>query len=128
MTPDFNIQIVSNLPFEVTLQTLRDQIAAQDMMILHEIDTQMIVKKSGLEIPPLRQLLYFHPRFMKRVLEGNPASVIEAPLKFAVRQSESGEVHCGYVRPEYLFGRYEKMGEMGAELDGIAAKIASSLL
>ncbi len=127
MTPDFNIQIVSKLPFEATLQTLRDHIAAADMMILHEIDTQMIVKKGGLGIPPLRQLLYFHPRYMKRVLEGNPASVIEAPLKFAVRETESGEVHCGYIRPDYLFGRYQKMEEMAAELDAMAAKIASSL-
>ncbi len=127
MTPDFNVLHLSSTTFEATMNLLRAEIGAADLMVLHEIDTQTIVRKSGLEIPPLRQILYFHPRYMKRVLEGNAAAVIEAPLKFTVRETVEGAVHCHFIRPEYLFGRYNGLEDLGAELKGIVEKIAKNV-
>ncbi len=124
---EFNRWFASNAGFETTLQTLRDAISDAEMMVLHEIDTQAILKKGGIEIGGLRQILYFHPRYMKQVLETDASAVIEAPLKFVVRESGENQVVCNYIRPSYLFGRYAGLEKMGAELDGIAVKIAASV-
>lgn len=123
LTPAENIVVSSPLRFEETLTVLRTGIENAEMMVLHEIDTRKIIARAGVESLGLRQLLYFHPRFMKRVLEGNPATVIEAPLKFVVRETdESVAVH--YISPRFLFGRYEGLSELGEELETLAARVA----
>ncbi len=123
-TPLENICLESPFGFEETLRALRDNIVSADMMVLHEIDTQAIIAKAGVPSDGLRQLLYFHPRYMKRVLEANPAAVIEAPLKFVVRETFFG-VAVHRISPRFLFARYSGLEELGEELEGVAARIAT---
>lgn len=126
MLPPSNIQIASPHKFERTIEILRGAIVAADMMILHEIDTQAIVRRGGIEISGVRQLLYFHPRWMKIVVETAPDAVIEAPLKFVIRETASG-TKCNYHWPSQTFGRYAGLAATAGELDEIARQIAASL-
>ena len=126
MLPQSNIQIASPHSFDKTVEILRGAIVAAEMMILHEIDTQAIVARSGIEISGVRQLLYFHPRWMKIVVETAPDAVIEAPLKFVIRETQSG-TQCNYSWPSQTFGRYVGLEQMAGELDAIARRIADSL-
>ena len=126
MLPQSNQSIVSPHSFDETVEILRGAIVAADMMILHEIDTQAIVARGGIEISGVRQLLYFHPRWMKIVVATAPDAVIEAPLKFVIRETENGTI-CNYHRPSQTFGRYAGLEEMARELDAIARRIAASL-
>ncbi len=126
MLPQSNQSIASPHAFDETVETLRAAIVAADMMVLHEIDTQAIVKRGGIEISGVRQLLYFHPRWMKIVVETAPDAVIEAPLKFVVRETQSG-TQCNYSWPSQTFGRYAGLEQMAGELDEIARQIAASL-
>ena len=80
MLPLSNIQIASPRSFDETIETLRAAIVAADMMILHEIDTQSIVARAGILIPGVRQLLYFHPRWM-------PSSSKPRPMRLSKRRS-----------------------------------------
>lgn len=121
--PPENIALASPLDFEETLAVLRANIESAEMMVLHEIDTQKIIARAGIQSPGLRQILYFHPRFMKRVLEGNPAAVVEAPLKFVVRETPGG-VLVHRLSPRFLFGRYKGLSELCEELEVLAAQIA----
>lgn len=127
MLPSSNIQIASPHGFEQTVETLRGAIVAADMMILHEIDTQAIVRRGGIEISGVRQLLYFHPRWMKTVVETAPDAVIEAPLKFVIRETANGAV-CNYHWPSQTFGRYDGLETTARELDEIARRIAASVM
>lgn len=124
LAPVENIAVSSPFSFGETLDFLRGRIAGADMMVLHEIDTQAIIARAGVESLGLRQLLYFHPRYMKRVLEGNPAAVIEAPLKFVVRETAEG-VLVHRISPRFLFGRYQGLSELGEELELLASRIAT---
>ena len=121
--PDEHIVVLSPFAFGETLDVLRGRIIGADMMVLHEIDTQAIIARAGVESLGLRQLLYFHPRYMKRVLEGNPAAVIEAPLKFVVRETP-GAVLVHGISPRFLFGRYAGLEALGDELEELAASTA----
>jgi uncharacterized protein (DUF302 family) len=126
-TPAGHRTIASRFDFETTLTTLRESIGAAEMMVLHEIDTQAIIARAGISSGGLRQLLYFHPRFMKRVLDGNASAVIEAPLKFVVREVDSGGVNVHFWQPTATFGRYAGLESLGAELEPIAEKIAATV-
>ncbi len=74
--------------FEATLAQLKSAIAAAELWLVHEIDTQMLVAKAGLQIRPTRQLLFFHPRYMVRLLAENAAALPEVPLKVVVTEDE----------------------------------------
>ncbi len=50
---------VSEAPFEETLWRLRDAIEAAEFWIVQEIDPQMLLKRGGLVILSIRQLLFF---------------------------------------------------------------------
>ena len=126
MLPPSNIQIASPHAFDETVETLRAAIIEADMMVLHEIDTQAIVRRGGIPIAGVRQLLYFHPRWMKIVVETAPDAVIEAPLKFVIRETPDG-TQCNYSWPSQTFGRYAGLEQMAGELDEIARQIAASL-
>ncbi|BCM93274.1 hypothetical protein IAD21_05163 [Abditibacteriota bacterium] len=121
-TPLENICVESPFDFEETLKTLRENIAGAEMMVLHEIDTQAIIARAGIPSDGLRQLLYFHPRYMRRVLETNSAAVIEAPLKFVVRENFFG-VSIHRISPRFLFGRYAGLDSLGEELEEVAAHV-----
>lgn len=122
-SPAENICVTSPLGFEETLGVLRERIIAADLMVLHEIDTQKIIARAGVQSEGLLQILYFHPRYMKRVLEANPAAVVEAPLKFVARETAEG-VRVHRLSPRFSFGRYEGLRELGEELETLAATIA----
>jgi len=121
--PPENIAVRSPLDFARTLDALRANIVREEMMVLHETNTQAIIARASVQSMGLMQILYFHPRYMKRVLEANPAAVIEAPLKFAARETpDSTFIHR--LSPGFLFGRYEGPRDLGEELELLAARIA----
>ena len=51
-------------PFETVYTQLKENILAEGFLILHEIDTQSIVSKHGIIIKPLKQILFFHPKYL----------------------------------------------------------------
>ena len=126
MFPLSNRQLASPYSFDETVELLRAAIIAADMMVLHEIDTQAIVRRGGIEISGVRQLLYFHPRWMKIVVETTPDAVIEAPLKWVIRETPEGTM-CNASWPSQTFGRYAGLEAMARELDAIVERIAGAL-
>lgn len=117
---------VAGYPFEETLERLRAGIAAEALWVIAEVDPQMLLRRGGFAIPPVRQVLYFHPRYMARLLATNAAAVVEAPLKFVVMASAGGTiVRC--PEPAAALGRYEGLGELGAELGALAHRIAQGV-
>jgi uncharacterized protein (DUF302 family) len=89
---DFQRVRMSRLPLADAVSRLRDAITANDVWVLHEIDPQMLLRKGGYAIAAARQILFFHPRLMARLLTADVAALIEAPLKFAVTELGNGGV------------------------------------
>ena len=126
---DFNVQVVSAHSFETTLTLLKEAIAAQDLLLIHEINVQQIVARFGVTTSGgLHQLLFFHPRYMQQVLAHNNNAVIEAPLKIVVMQTETAAVRCNYIKPSYLFGRYAELEALGQALEQIMQQIIATIL
>jgi len=81
-------------------------IEAADFWVLHETDPQALLLRGGCAIGPARQILFFHPRFMVRLLAADPAALLEAPLKFGVIELSAGNVMLRWADPAAAFARY----------------------
>lgn len=125
--PEFNVEVVSRYDFEQTLHRLRGKVEAEGLLLLYEIDTQKIVKSKDIEIDGLRQLLFFHPRYIKTILDHNSSGVVEAPLKLVVMEMPLPNVVVRYIRPSYLFGRYAGLAELGNTLNHVMANLVAAV-
>lgn len=123
----FNVSITVNASFEETLAALKQAIAAEELLLIHEIPVQSILATHGISIPATRQLLFFHPRYMQRILTDNASAIVEAPLKFAVMEISAETTIVRFIRPGYLFERYPGLETLGYELEEVVMKITSTL-
>ena len=125
--PDAQHSIMSPFSFGETIERLKRAIAGEDLWVIHEIDPQMMLKKAGYAIGPARQILFFHPRFMAQLLAGNPAAVMEAPLRFVVLEMPDGMVTVRYPEPRIHFGRYARLTALATELSELYGRLARSI-
>ena len=115
---------------ELDTDTWRDIISQADFWVLHEIDPQAIVARAGYMIDSTRQILFFHPDLMARLLRADPAALLEAPLKFAVMSLPQGGVSIRWLDPATAFARYShpELDALGKELTAICETIAAKVV
>lgn len=120
---------ITTLPFEDVLIRLRHAIEAAGLWVLHEIDPQKVLQRGGHDIGPARQILFFHPDLMVRLLQANPAALLEAPLKLAVMQQPDGTVTIRWHDPAVAFGRYGNpvLTDMGQDLASRCGQIVTAI-
>jgi len=117
----------SPLGFDATLGRLKEAMTANDLWLIHEINPQALLLRVGYDMEPARQLLFFHPRYVTRLLAANPAALIEVPLKVAVVQMPDGRVSVRHVDVEAVLSRYPGMSVLAAELAGVMRDVVGSL-
>jgi uncharacterized protein (DUF302 family) len=117
------------IPFEAALARVRQAIEAAGLWVLHEIDPQAVLQRGGYEIGPARQILFFHPDLMVRLLQANPAALLEAPLKLAVLRQPDGHTMIRWHDPAAAFGRYGNpiLTEMGQNLASRCGQIVAAI-
>ena len=125
--PPFQKARKTTASVDAAVVALKSAIIAADVWVLHEIDPQALLHRGGIEIGPARQLLFFHPRFMKRLLDAEPAAGLEAPLKFLVLP-EGPDVVVRWYDPLQSFSRYgvPALSALGVELSALCEQIAEA--
>lgn len=113
--------------FEETLNRLKLAIDAEGLWLLHEIDSQKLMMREGHRISPLRQLLFFHPRYLVRLLEGNPDALLEAPLRMIVHERIEGRVLLYLPPVAENYGRFPGLEQLGLELDNICQRVVTAV-
>ena len=116
-------------PVEEVVTRLKENIIAADLWVLHEINPQMLLHRGGYDIDPARQILFFHPRLMSRLLAADSAALLEAPLKFAVIGFPNGQTELRWLDPRGAFARYGSpaLTALGEELASICEGIVAGL-
>lgn len=119
----------TTLSVEEVVTRLKAGIVAADLWVLHEINPQMLLQRGGYDIGPARQILFFHPRLMSRLLAADSAALLEAPLKFAVIGFPDGRTELRWFDPGKAFSRYgsPSLAALGEELAGICEGIIADL-
>lgn len=126
--PGRQVVHVSRLGFNETIAALEAAVAAEELWVVARLDPQMLLAKGGYQIHPTRQLLYFHPRYMARLLATNPAAIVEAPLKLVVLAAADGAVTVRHPDIGAAFAAYEGMQALAGELGDITTRIVASIV
>lgn len=124
--PAFHTAVTSQYGFDDTVSMLKGAMESENLMVIQEIDPQKMLRMVGVKTQGIKQVFFFHPRFMKRLRDANMHAIIEPPLKVAVMETPKGTV-VKYIKPSYLLGRYAGVEAIGSELDAVVAKVVSSV-
>ncbi|MDH3602618.1 MAG: DUF302 domain-containing protein [Candidatus Tectomicrobia bacterium] len=124
--PEFHTMVASQYGFDDTVSMLKGAMESENLMVINEIDPQKMLRMVGVKTKGIKQVFFFHPRFMKRLRDANMHATIEPPLKIAVMETPKGAV-VKYIKPSYLLSRYEGVEDIGSELDAVVAKVVSSV-
>lgn len=127
LEPHGQLERISPLPFAATLERLKAAIAAEDLWLIHEIDPEQLLARGGYCILPVRQLLFFHPRFMARLLEANPNGLVEAPLKLVLLQRPGGGVSIHHPDVAVAFARHPGLEALGIELASLCRRVVDAV-
>ncbi len=125
--PDFLVTTRSGQEFDATLTTLKKAIEGENLMVILEINPQQMLRLVGMRVGGMRQILFFHPRLMKQIIETNRNGGIEAPLKLLVMEAPDGAVRVRYHDPVHQFAPYEGLGEFATELRGILERVVDAV-
>lgn len=125
--PDFLVTVPSSYGFDETVDRLKQAIEGENLMVVYEINPQQMLRMVGMRTGGMRQILFFHPRFMKQIIETNRNGGLEAPLKLLAMETPDGKVMVRYIDPTYLFGRYEGLDEIGRELKGVIETVVAAV-
>ena len=126
--PESQAMVNSDFDFGDTVELLTAAIEEQNLMVVKEIDAQKMLKMVNKKVGGMKQLLFFHPRYMKRIIEINPQGTIEPPFKIAVMERPDGKVIVKYIKPSSLLGKYAGLEDLGTELDGVVGLIVKSVM
>ena len=125
--PEFITTVPSDYGFDDTVDILKGAIEGENLMVIHEINAQRMLRMVEVQVGGMKQLLFFHPRYMKRILEANRNGTIVPPLKVAVMEMPDGKVMVRYPKPSHLFGPYEGLSEIAQELEEVVEKIVANV-
>lgn len=127
MPKDGSIVKMSQYSFQETVDILKGAIEEQNLMVIYEIDGQKMLRMAGKAVKGMKQIFYFHPKYMRKVVEANQAAVIQIPLKIIVMEKPDGKVVIRYFRPSKLLNAYKGEESIAAELDGLVVKIINEI-
>lgn len=126
---EFQRALVVDRSVDELIGRVKQCIEAEDLWVLHEINPQMLLERGGYAIAAVRQVLFFHPRLMVRVVGSDRAALLEAPLKFAIIGLSDKQSELRWIDPELTFARYRssQLAELGRELSNLQQKIAAAV-
>ena len=104
------------LPFGQVYGTLKQRITEHGFLLLHEIDTQGIVAKHGITIPPLRQLLFFEPKYIAQIMANDPLAINDIPLKLVLQEIDAQTTQLSFKNPVGSLQDYGLDAAMAEEL------------
>lgn len=125
--PDFQVVQPSPYSFGDTINRLKEAIESENMMVIKEINAQQMLRMVGVKTNGMKQLLFFHPRFMKKIISKNKNAGIEPPLKVLVMEKPNGKVMIKYIKPTYIFQKYKGLSAVGQELEAVVKKVVTQV-
>ena len=124
-TESFQLVRTTARPFQQVLDSVRHEIAAAGMKVLHEIDPQAALQGFGHAIGGARLVFFFHPNLLHRLLETDWTAIVEAPPKLAVLELPDGTVALRMANPATAFARYRNpaLAAFGQEIAAACERI-----
>jgi uncharacterized protein (DUF302 family) len=104
--PDI-ISIPSQSGMELTINRLKNLLQKQGLTIYGHIDQQLEAARSGLHLRPLQLLIFGNPSAGIPLMNANPLSGLDLPLKVLVWEDDEKKVWLSYNKFDYLQKRFD---------------------
>ena len=125
--PQFQVTVPSKYDFNDTVVLLKTAIEEQNLMVITELDIQQMLRLVGVQRKGMKKVYFFHPSFMKRIMEANKHATAEPPLKIDIMEMPNGRVMVRYIKASHVFGEYEGLEEISKELETTLTQILESI-
>jgi len=123
---DGSVLVVSKLNFNDALGKIEEAISKNNLIIMDDINGQAMIKMAGKKIPPMHQIIFFHPKYMREVYESNPMAGIVVPLKIIIMERNNKTI-IRYFKPSTLFKPYKGTKKVAEELDKLMNNIIKTV-
>lgn len=123
---DGSQMVMSKYSFSETVDLLKGAIEQQNLMVIYEIDGQKMLQMAGKKVGGMKQLLFFHPAYMVKVVEANEMAGIVIPLKVVVME-KGGMVMVRYFLPSTTLKTYKGTEAIAKDLDTKVSKIIAEV-
>jgi uncharacterized protein (DUF302 family) len=119
----------SPLTVDVTVDQLKQDIAAAEAKLFAVIDHSGEAKLAGLPLRETKLLVFGNPAAGTPVMQVEPVAALDLPLKVLVWSDEAGAVWMTYSSPSWLAERYGLKAELAKPLSAtqvLTSRIANA--
>lgn len=125
MEPDGLTRWMSGFDSDETVGRLRQAIAEQGMKVVVEIDHSAAAAAAGMDLPPMRVLVFGSALAGTPLMQVAPTIAIDLPLRALVWTDEQGTTWCAFNDPGWLAARHGARAGAEAVLAGMRKAIAT---
>ncbi len=100
------VQMPSKYGIQETLDRIERLLGEHGLTIFARIDFSGDARRSGLSLRPEQMLIFGNPKAGTPLMQAEPVSGIDLPLKALVWEDAAGETWLAYNSPEYLIERH----------------------
>ncbi len=126
-SPDIKT-VLSRRNVSDTVSLLKSGLQEHGITIYSHIDQQAEAVKAGLHLKPLQLLIFGNPKGGIPLMDANPLSGIDLPLKLLIWEDEEKKVWVSYNQFEYLQKRFDLPDNLIQSLSKVEAVILNSLM
>ncbi|MBS1530369.1 MAG: DUF302 domain-containing protein [Bacteroidetes bacterium] len=113
------VTLASNYSVKATIDRLEHDLRARGVTIFGRIDQQAEAATAGLNMNPLELLIFGNPKAGTLLMEAEPLSGLDLPLKAMAWQDNGNKVWLTYNSFSYLQKRYGLSDELIRPVSGI---------
>ncbi|MFQ5947162.1 MAG: DUF302 domain-containing protein [Anaerolineae bacterium] len=124
------VVLSSKASFSKVAAAMLKAITNQGMGLVCHANAQQGAAYRRVKIPGNQVFLIFRNDFAVRLINADPRSAYEAPIRIYLYENPDGTATVNYIKPSVLFEVYShpEVAKVGAELDPIFEKIVREAL
>ncbi len=116
------VKLKSNHSVEQTLNRFEQAVMAKGMTVFTRIDHTAGAAGVDMSLAPLQVLIFGNPKIGTLLMQSQPTTGIDLPLKVLAWQDSQGQVWLAYNDPAYLTNRHQI-----TDRDPVVAKMQKAL-
>jgi len=116
----------SSLPYRRALAKIERAIKGARFIIVGEPNYQLMQRMVGRERKGAKAYFLYRPDLGIPIFDNDPRAAMEIPLKIVIWEGPDGKAIIRYKKPSSLFGNFEKLQDLGNELDKLMVKISDA--
>lgn len=119
------ITLASNYQVKTTMDRLEDALRSKGVTIFARIDQQAEAAKAGLSMKALELLIFGNPKAGTPLMQAEPLSGLDLPLKAIAWQDNENKVWLSYNGFDYLRDRFGLADELIKPIAALEALLRS---